>query len=218
MKNPLMLSLGLAAGLLLAGCASQTTQPSQYSGFLADYSQLQPATSASGAPVMRWVSSEYKTGKYRSVYIEKPVFYPTPTPSDQVSQAVLNEISEYLYQAMRRELQGSLTVVNQPDMDSLVLRSAITAVDVSTEGLKVYEVIPIALVVAAASTAAGTRDRTSEIYVEMEGIDARTSKPMLRVVRKGHGQDLENSSTQLTLKTLKPALDVWAADARAFRP
>ncbi len=52
----------------------------------------------------------------------------------------------------------------------------------------------------------------------MEGIDARTSKPMLRVVRKGHGQDLENSSTQLTLKTLKPALDVWAADARAFRP
>ena len=218
MKNPLMLSLGLAAGLLLAGCASQTTQPSQYSGFLADYSQLQPATSASGAPVMRWVSPDYKASNYRSVYIEKPVFYPTPTPSDQVSQAVLNEISEYLYQAMRRELQGSMTVVNQPDMDSLVLRSAITAVDVSTEGLKVYEVIPIALVVAAASTAAGTRDRTSEIYVEMEGIDARTSKPMLRVVRKGHGQDLEISSTQLTLKTLKPALDVWAADARAFRP
>ncbi len=218
MKNPLMLSLGLAAGLLLAGCASQTTQPSQYSGFLADYSQLQSATSASGAPVMRWVSPDYKASNYRSVYIEKPVFYPTPTPSDQVSQAVLNEISEYLYQAMRRELQGSMTVVNQPDMDSLVLRSAITAVDVSTEGLKVYEVIPIALVVAAASTAAGTRDRTSEIYVEMEGIDARTSKPMLRVVRKGHGQDLENSSTQLTLKTLKPALDVWAADARAFRP
>lgn len=218
MKSPLMLSLGLMAGLLLAGCASQTTQPSQYSGFLADYSQLQPATSASGAPVMRWVSPDYKAGNYRSVYIEKPVFYPTPQPSDQVSQAVLDEIADYLHQAMRRELQGSMTVVSQPDMDSLVLRSAITAVDVSTEGLKVYEVIPIALVVAAASTAAGTRDRTSEIYVEVEAIEARTSKPLVRVVRKGHGQDLENSSTQLTLKALKPALDVWAADARAFRP
>lgn len=218
MKSPLMLSLGLTAGLLLSGCASQTTQPSQYSGFLADYSQLQPATSASGAPVMRWVSPDYQAGKYRSVYIEKPVFYPTPQPSDQVSQAVLDEIADYLYQAMRRELQGSMTVVSQPDMDSLVLRSAITAVDVSTEGLKVYEVIPIALVVAAASTAAGTRDRTSEIYVELEAIEARTSKPLVRVVRKGHGQDLENSSTQLTLKALKPALDVWAADARAFRP
>ncbi|QKE65069.1 DUF3313 domain-containing protein [Aquipseudomonas campi] len=218
MKSPLMLSLGLTAGLLLAGCASQTTQPDQYSGFLGDYSQLQPATSASGAPVMRWVSPDYKAGHYRSVYIEKPVFYPTPKPSDQVSQAVLDEISDYLYQAMRRELQGSMTVVSQPDMDSLVLRTAITAVDVSTEGLKVYEVIPIALVVAAASTAAGTRDRTTEVYVEMEAIDARTSKPMVRVVRKGHGQDLENSSTQLTLKALKPALDVWAADARAFRP
>ncbi|UUY09379.1 DUF3313 domain-containing protein [Pseudomonas sp. J452] len=218
MKYPLMLSLGLTAGLLLAGCASKTTQPDQYSGFLGDYSQLQPATSASGAPVMRWVSPDYKAGNYRSVYIEKPVFYPTPKPSDQVSQAVLDEIADYLYQAMRRELQSSMTVVSQPDMDSLVLRSAITAVDVSTEGLKVYEVIPIALVLAAASTAAGTRDRTTEVYVEMEAIEARTSKPLVRVVRKGHGQDLENSSTQLTLKALKPALDVWAADARAFRP
>ena len=36
MKPTLMLSLGLAAGLLLTGCASKTTQPSQYSGFLSD--------------------------------------------------------------------------------------------------------------------------------------------------------------------------------------
>jgi hypothetical protein len=41
---------------------------------------------------------------------------------------------------------------------------------------------------------------------------------MVRVVRKGHGLQLENSSTQLTLDDLKPALDVWARDARAFRP
>lgn len=84
MKPTLMLSLGLAASLLLGGCASKTTQPSQYSGFLSDYSQLQPATSASGAPVLRWVSPDYKATSYRSVYIEKPVFYPAPTPSAQV--------------------------------------------------------------------------------------------------------------------------------------
>ena len=69
MKSTLMLSLGLATGLLLAGCASKTTQPSQYSGFLGDYSQLQPATSASGAPVLRWVSADYKASNYGSVYI-----------------------------------------------------------------------------------------------------------------------------------------------------
>lgn len=218
MTRSLLLSLGLGAGLLLAGCASQTTQPDQYSGFLGDYSKLQPATSASDAPVMRWISPDYKPQNYRSVLVEKPVFYPPPQPSDQISQATLDETADYLQKAIQRELQGRMVIVDQADQDTLVLRSAITAVDVSAEGLKVYEVIPIALVVAAASTAAGTRDRTSEIYVEMEALDGRTSQPMVQVVRKGHGLDLENKSTQLGVNDLKPALDTWARDARALQP
>ncbi|WP_260679621.1 DUF3313 domain-containing protein [Ectopseudomonas mendocina] len=76
----------------------------------------------------------------------------------------------------------------------------------------------MALVIAAASTAAGTRDRDTEIFIELEALDARTSEPVLRVVRKGHGLTLANSSTQLTLDDLKPVLDVWARDARDFQP
>lgn len=95
------LGLALLATLLLAACASNTTQPSQYSGFLSDYSQLQPAQSASGAPVMRWVSADFKPENYRSVLVERPVFYPAPTPNAQVSQQTLDEIALYLQQAMR---------------------------------------------------------------------------------------------------------------------
>lgn len=218
MRRANSLFLGLIGGLLLAGCASQTTQPSQYSGFLADYSQLQPATSASGAPVMRWVSPDFKDSNYRSIYVEKPVFYPAPKPSDQVSQGTLDQIADYLQQAIEREVSQRMPVVNAPNRDSLVLRSAITGVDVSAEGLHAYEVIPIALVLAAANTAAGTRDRDTAIYVELEAVDAGNSKPMVRVVRKGHGLQLENSSTHLTLNDLKPALDIWAKDARGFKP
>ncbi|HZX17576.1 MAG TPA: DUF3313 domain-containing protein [Pseudomonas sp.] len=212
------LGLALSTTLLLAGCASKTTQPSQYSGFLSDYSQLQPAQSASGAPVMRWVSPDFKAQNYRSVLVEKPVFYPAPTPSEQVSQKTLDEITSYLQQAMQLELAGQYRVVQQADQDTLVLRSAITAVNLSAEGLKVYEVVPIALLAAAASTAAGTRDLNTNIYVELEAIDGRNSQPMARVVRKGHGLQLENDSTQLSLKDIKPALDVWAKDARNFKP
>ncbi|MGG5871354.1 DUF3313 family protein [Pseudomonas peli] len=213
-----VLALSLSVTLLLAGCASKTTQPSQYSGFLSDYSQLQPAQSASGAPVMRWVSPDFKAQNYRSVLVEKPVFYPAPTPSEQVSQKTLDEITSYLQQAMQLELAGQYRVVQQADQDTLVLRSAITAVNLSAEGLKVYEVVPIALLAAAASTAAGTRDLNTNIYVELEAIDGRNSQPMARVVRKGHGLQLENDSTQLSLKDIKPALDVWAKDARNFKP
>jgi hypothetical protein len=213
------LRLGVLAGLLLTGCASQTTQPTQFSGFLADYSQLQPATSATGAPVLRWISPQFSSERYTSVYVEKPSFYPEPVPSDQVSAQTLEQVRSYLHQALLRELKnGRLTLVDTPSMDSLVLRSAITGVNVSTEGIKAYEVIPVALVIAAASTAAGTRDRDSEIFIELEALDARTSEPVLRVVRKGHGLTLENSSTQLTLDDLRPVLDVWARDARDFNP
>lgn len=218
MSAPRIVFSTLLAGLLLAGCASQTTKPEQYSGFLGDYSQLKPATSASGAPVMRWVASDFDLSRYRSVMVEKPQFYPKPQPSAQVSEATLLQIADYLQQAMQRELQGRLVVVDQPDQDTLVLRSAISAVDVSPEGLKAYEVIPIALLAAAATTASGTRDMDSEIYVELEALDARTSKPVARVVRKGHGLALENTSTQLSLADVKPALDTWALDARNFKP
>jgi len=212
------LSLALSATLLLGGCASKTTTPEQYSGFLGDYSQLQPAQSASGAPVLRWVAADFNAQNYRSVLVEKPVFYPAPTPSEQVSQKTLDEIANYLQHVMELEMAGQLRVVQQADQDTLVLRSAITAVNLSPEGLKVYEVIPIALVAAAASTAAGTRDLDTDIYVELEALDGRTSQPVARVVRKGHGLALENDSTQLSLKDIKPALDTWAKDARNFKP
>lgn len=218
MRHANPLCLGLLAGVLLAGCASQTTQPSQYSGFLADYSQLRPTTSASGAPVLRWVSPDFKDADYRSVYVEQPVFHPAPKPSDQVSQDTLDRVADYLRQAIAREVSQRMPVVDTPDRDSLVLRSAITGVDVSAEGLHAYEVIPVALVLAAANTAAGTRDRDTVIYVEMEAVAARDGQPMVRVVRKGHGLQLENSDTRLTLDDLKPALDAWARDARSFKP
>lgn len=218
MRHANPLCLGLLAGVLLAGCASQTTQPSQYSGFLADYSQLRPTTSASGAPVLRWISPDFKDADYRSVYVEQPVFHPAPKPSDQVSQDTLDRVADYLRQAIAREVSQRMPVVDTPDRDSLVLRSAITGVDVSAEGLHAYEVIPVALVLAAANTAAGTRDRDTVIYVEMEAVAARDGRPMVRVVRKGHGLQLENSDTRLTLDDLKPALDAWARDARSFKP
>ena len=211
------LGLALSASVLLAGCASNTPTPSQYSGFLSDYSQLQPTQSPSGATVMRWVAPDFQLANYSSVLVEKPLFYPAPTPSAQVSQQTLNDIANYLQQAIRLELAGRMRIVEQADRDTLVLRSAITAVNLSPEGLKVYEVIPVALVAAAASTAAGTRDLNTEVYVELEAIDGSNSKPMVRVVRKGHGLQLENDITQLRLDDITPALDTWAKDARDFK-
>ncbi|MDF2489254.1 MAG: hypothetical protein K0S77_1876, partial [Pseudomonas sp.] len=82
------------------------------------------------------------------------------------------------------------------------------------EGLKPYEVIPIALVAAAVNTASGGRDQAVDIAVEAAFLDGGTQKVLAQVVRKGSGKELENDTQQLTLEDVKPVLDGWASDMR----
>ncbi|WP_342246569.1 DUF3313 domain-containing protein [Pseudomonas sp. OTU5201] len=208
------------AGIVLlgSGCASNVTQPEQYSGFLGDYSQLEEAMSASGKPVLRWTAPDFDPQRYGSLLVEKPVFHPAQAPSDKMSQQTLDQIATYMRLALQRELAGKLRLVGQPEADTLVLRPSISAVAVSTEHLKAYEVIPIALLAAAATTAAGTRDQEVTLYAELEALDAASGKPVVRMVRKGQGLSLENRKTPLILDDLTPVLDDWARDARHFRP
>ncbi|MFJ9992017.1 DUF3313 domain-containing protein [Pseudomonas putida] len=203
-----------AAVLALAACSSNRVDPSQYSGFLKDYSRLKPAESVSGAPVMRWIDPELKASQYRQVYIESSQFYPKPEPTAVISAQTLQAITRYFNEAMRRELGSVLTVVDAPGPGTLVVRPAITAVSTKTEGLKPYEVVPIALVAAAVNTAAGGRDQEVDIAVEAAFLDGANQKVLAQVVRKGTGEALENDTAQLKLENVKPVLDGWASDMR----
>jgi hypothetical protein len=214
MKTPALNTLLCCAMLGLGGCASSQVDPSQYSGFLKDYSLLKPAESATGAPVMRWIDPDVKLGKYTQVYIEPSQFYPKPQPTAVISTQILQSITRYYDSALKRELGKDLTLAQAPGPDTIIVRPAITAVSTSTEGLKPYEVIPIALVAAAVNTAAGGRDQNVEIATEAAFLDAENNKVLAQVVRKGSGKSLENETTQLTLEDVKPVLDGWATDLR----
>ncbi|MDH4563808.1 DUF3313 domain-containing protein [Pseudomonas sp. BN411] len=210
--NPLVVSF--SAILTLGGCSSTMVEPSHYSGFLPNYSVLQEQETASGAKVARWVDPSLDLSRYNSLYIEPSQFHPKPQPSQQISQATLDEITRYYDTALRREMGSVVKITDSPTADSLVLRPAITAVSASTEGLKPYEVIPIALVVAATTTAIGTRDQEVQIATEAMVLDGGTSKVVAEVVRKGTGTALENKETALTVQNIKPVIDGWAKDMR----
>lgn len=202
------------ATLGLGGCANSQVDPSQYSGFLKDYSRLKPAESASGAPVMRWIDPDVKLSQYTQVYVEPSQFYPKPQPTAVISAQTLQSITRYYDVALKRELGKNLPLAQGPGPNTLVVRPAITAVSTRTEGLKPYEVVPIALVAAAVNTAAGGRDQNVEIATEAAFLDADSNKVLAQVVRKGSGKSLENDKTQLTLEDVKPVLDGWANDLR----
>lgn len=209
----------LFSALVLGGCAKDTTQPSEYSGFLSDYSHLQPAKSATDQPVMRWMAPGFKLDNYRYMQVRSIGFYPAPQPTGQISSSTLNELETYSRQQIESALSRRFQLLGpdaQPRPNTLILRSAITGVDTKAEGLKAYEVIPIALVVAATTSASGARDRKTELFIEAELIDAGTGKPVMQVVRKGYGKELENSTEQVTMATLKDVIDGIVRDIERF--
>lgn len=217
-RKPLNLLVLICSALLLTACASSTATKENYSGFLSDYSQLSKVKLANGAKVMRWVSPALQSKKYSKIYIDPIVVYPAPKNTSQVDAKLVNDTAAYLEQAFREQLSSVIQVVDDPsEMNTVRMRAAITSVETPTEGLKAYEVIPIALIVAGATTAAGARDHTVEVYLEVELTDVNTNEVLARAVKKGISEEtLENKETKASMANIKPTLDAWVKDGLNF--
>jgi hypothetical protein len=212
MKLAVMMGTLCIATLGVVGCSSKTVAPDEYSGFLKDYSQLKEAKSPSGAEVMRWMDPKLDINKYTSAYIEPSQLYPKPQPTAKIPQQTLNGITSYYDQALKREIGKSLPLATGPGPGVVVVRPAITAVSSKTEGLHAYEVIPIALVAAAVSTASGIRDQETTLATEAVFLDGGSNGVVAQVVRKGTGTPLENSSQVMKADDVKKVIDGWAVD------
>ncbi|MBV7407186.1 DUF3313 domain-containing protein [Enterobacter sp. ENT03] len=217
MRNPTFFKVAVLTGLLtLAGCASKVAQPENYSGFLKDYSGLQQTTSASGKPVLRWVAPNFDPNKYDSIVYNPVTYYPVAKPTSQIGQQTLDGLLNYTNSKLKAAAAQRKPLVTTPGAHSLIFRGAITGVNSSKEGLQFYEVVPVALVVAGTQAATGHRTMDTNLFFEGELIDATTNKPVLKVVRKGEGKDLNNESTPMTVETLKQVVDDMATDATMF--
>ncbi|UHH27324.1 DUF3313 domain-containing protein [Pseudomonas veronii] len=212
MKLRLMISTLCIATIGMVGCASQVTQPDEYSGFLSDYSRLKPAKSPSGVEVLRWVDPKLDMSRYNAVYIEPTQFYPRPQASAKIPESTLRGINDYFNQALKREVGKSLPLAQGPGAGVLVVRAAITAVSSKTQGLKPYEFVPVALVAAAVSSGTGIRDQDTVLGTEAQFLDGANGKVVAEVVRKGTGKPLENDSQVMTPNDVKSVIDGWASD------
>jgi hypothetical protein len=161
---------------------------------------------------MRWVDPKIDLAKYSRVYIEPTQLYPKPQPTVKIPAATLAGITSYYDQALKREAGKSLPLATSPGPGVLVVRAAITAVSSKTEGLKPYEVIPIALVAAAVSTASGIRDQETTLGTEAVFLDGGNNAVIAQVVRKGTGKPLSNDSQVMKPDDFKSVIDGWASD------
>ncbi|MCK1791076.1 DUF3313 domain-containing protein [Pseudomonas violetae] len=209
------------ASLLLGGCTSKVTDKAQYSGYLSNYNNLQEVTTTTGEKAMRWVSPSWNPNAYDTVMFNGLEFYPVPKPNERVNQQTLDDIHNYMTTNAKGVLGQKYRLVSHPaaapaGSKPLILRAAITGVNASNEGMKWYEVVPVAAVVGAAQAATGHRDQDTNLFIEAEFIDAKTNQTVAKVVRKVSGTQLSNASQQITTQDFKSAIDKLNADLGAF--
>lgn len=206
---PLFAGVFLLAGSVVAqDKAAKSTE----SGFLGNgYAKLKDAESPSGLKVKRWIAPEMKAGSYEMVLLEPNVFFPQPKSTEQVSEQTLKDINAYFDEAVRRELGGLFQFAKEPGPKTLRLRTAITSVAAKDMGLKPYQLLPIAFIVTAGKTS-----KQAALAAEYEVQDTDTGKVVALGMREGLGVELKSATEKLTLVHVKPAIDAWAKDVRAF--
>jgi hypothetical protein len=199
------------SSLLLAGCVSKVTEQDQYSGFLPSYDGLQEVTTPSGAKALRWMAPGFTPSAYNTVVFNQLEMFPAPKPTERVNLQTLQELQSYTSLSVKNVLSQKFLVV--PDLKAapagsrtLILRAAMTGVSASNEGMKWYEVVPVAAVIGSVSAATGHRDQNTELYIEADLIDAASGLPVVKVVRKVFGATLENDSQAITAADFKAAI------------
>ncbi|MFT6266876.1 MAG: hypothetical protein ACJAWS_003041, partial [Oleiphilaceae bacterium] len=99
--------LSVIIAILMAGCASKTLAPEEYSGYLSDYSKLVKVDTASGGETLRWVSDKIAAQSYHSVILDKTILYPKPQPTAQVSDTLLRQFTWTVDKALASSVSGS---------------------------------------------------------------------------------------------------------------
>jgi hypothetical protein len=203
----------IAGGFLLAGpVVAQDKAKSMESGFLGSgYSKLKEVDSPSGLKVKRWIAPELKAGTYENLLLEPNVFFPQPKSTEQVSEQTLKEINAYFDEALRRELSGLFQFAKEPGPKTLRMKTAITSVAAKDMGLKPYQLLPIAFI-----ATGGKTTKQASIAAEYEVQDTDTGKVVAIGMREGTGVELKSATEKLTLAQVKPVIDAWAKDVRAF--
>lgn len=206
------LGIVVIGAMLGMGSSANALAEDKDSGFLRDYSRLHEIKDSAGKTVRAWVSPKFTPDNYNALLLDPIVFYPEPRPTEKVSAQALQDILAYSNDLLKRTLGKRFNLVDRAGPGVARIRIAFTSVAAKKEGLKPYQLIPIALLVTAASGGPGEK---ALIVGEVEATDSVSGQLMGERVRVGTGEKLKKieGKEAITLKTLKPLLDEIAAQA-----
>lgn len=201
------------AAMLIAGCASNNTpMQSEYSGFLGDYSNLQQTQDAKGETLLKYTNPKLNPANYSAVIVDPLVTYPKAEPTEQLSQTTIDQIRGYGTSCLKQAIASRVRVVDAPGPGVLKLQVAITGVASTAEGIKPYQVVPMAFVATMAINTVAGAPQDAKLLVEARATDSVSGEVLSKVVRTHTGERLGRVASNepvITFESVKPIMDDW---------
>ncbi|GAB7523099.1 DUF3313 domain-containing protein [Paraburkholderia sp. 2C] len=200
--------------LFVAGCASSSNAPTQseYSGFLPNYSDLQQTTGPDGQTFLRYINPKLTPANYNAVIVEPLTMYPKAEPTEQLSQATIDQIRNYGTTCLKQAIGSRVKVVDTPGPGVIKLQVALTGVASTPEGLKPWQIVPTAFVVSMAVDKVAGAQQQAKLLVEGLGTDSVSGEVLSKVVRAHTGERLARVASNepvITFASVKPIMDEW---------
>lgn len=189
------------------------------SGYLGSdevYDRLVETKTKNGKVVYRWRDSRLTKENFNSVLIEDVVLYPAPEPNEQVSEDTLRRISAYTTNLLKEKIGAIVPLADGPGPGVLVMQPAITGVVIQTEGMKAYEILPVAAVFGAAKAAAGKRAQDVFVRAEVRFVDSADGTLVGAAMRRVEGEELKGKKDQLEVEDMHDSLEHSTTEAASY--
>jgi len=212
---------GMAAMLALVlagGCAVQPRSSSGMgesvpgaSGFLRDYTKLQPVPGKEGR--YAWALTDAELRPYtRFVLPPMEIWVDRDAQYRGMSAEVVQRLASIYQTSFRRVLAPEFPVVDKPGPGVATCRFAITGVTPERPGLTPLDVVPIKAAFNILRNATGTAAKVARISAEIECHDSVTGRPLLAAVITGVGEQKFIEGQPITWPEVEPVLRGWAQD------
>jgi hypothetical protein len=213
MKNLLkLLSIGMISLCLAVGCAGQKLEVKNYSGFLGDYSKLQPGPE--GGVAKSYIKPGVDFKKYNKVMLDQVRFYFKDDAADKgIDPDEMKELANTFDKAVVDALGSAYPLVDKPGPDVMRIRVAITNMELPNRAINaVSTVLPVGLAISTIkSGVTGKGTGVGEISMEFQMLDSETNQVLAEGVDRRSGGKIDSMSK---FGTAEDAFKFWAQRLR----
>ncbi|MCP4687325.1 MAG: DUF3313 domain-containing protein, partial [Desulfobacterales bacterium] len=216
-----ILCIAFLALVFATGCATHKSAE-KYSGFLEDYTKLEPLEDGSGAE--RYQKTDVDLSKYDKLLVDRIlIWFKEDSEYKGIDPTELKGLTDYFYEAIRKEF-GDEEFATEPGPDVLRLRIAVTEIVPTKPGVSVLIFCtPYAWVADFADNQTKGSSYVGAAGVEMEVLDSMTSERLAAYVETKIGDkykfDFEKKlgeAAKESLASYGKAYTTWGYVKQAF--